>query len=32
MLPNIEWESEKALLNFKKHGISFSQAVSALED
>jgi uncharacterized DUF497 family protein len=28
----VEWDGEKAAANERKHGVSFSQAVSALED
>jgi uncharacterized DUF497 family protein len=28
----IEWDSEKAISNLKKHGIDFADAVSVLED
>lgn len=27
-----EWDSAKAAANFKKHGVSFEEAVSALKD
>jgi uncharacterized protein len=27
-----EWDSAKAVANFKKHGVSFEEAVSALKD
>ena len=29
---SIEWDIEKARINLKKHGIAFSEAVTALED
>jgi uncharacterized DUF497 family protein len=29
---HVEWDSEKALSNVRKHGIDFADAVSALED
>lgn len=29
---NFEWDSGKAAANFKKHGVSFEEAVSALKD
>lgn len=29
---SIEWDFQKALSNLKKHGIAFSDAISALED
>ena len=32
MVPGFEWDIEKADSNFKKHGVRFSQAVTALED
>ena len=28
----IEWDSEKAISNLKKHGIDFADAVTVLED
>jgi len=28
----VEWDDEKALANKRKHGVSFDEAVSALED
>ena len=28
----VEWDSKKAQSNFKKHGISFTEALTALED
>jgi hypothetical protein len=28
----IEWDAEKAKLNFKKHGVSFEEAATALSD
>ena len=28
----VEWDGEKSIANEKKHGVSFSEAVSALED
>ena len=32
MEPTIEWDPQKELSNQKKHGVSFSEAVTALED
>lgn len=29
---NVEWNEKKAEANFKKHGVSFDEAVSALQD
>ena len=29
---DFEWDSAKAAANFKKHGVSFEEAVSALKD
>ena len=29
---SIEWDPQKAITNIKKHGIAFTEAVSALED
>ena len=29
---DFEWDSAKAATNFKKHGVSFEEAVSALKD
>ncbi len=29
---NVEWDIYKAIANWFKHGVSFSQAVTALED
>jgi uncharacterized DUF497 family protein len=31
-MPEIEWGSHKASINLKKHGVSFAEAVIALED
>jgi uncharacterized DUF497 family protein len=31
-MASFEWDSEKALINQKKHGVSFAEAVIALED
>ncbi len=28
----VEWDPEKARLNFRKHGVSFADSVTALED
>ncbi len=32
MEPLLEWDAEKELNNIRKHGISFTEAVTALED
>ncbi len=32
MEPSVEWDPQKALTNLKKHGVSFAEAVTALED
>jgi uncharacterized DUF497 family protein len=29
---DFEWDSAKAVANFRKHGVSFEEAVSALKD
>ena len=29
---DFEWDSAKAVANFRKHGVSFEEAVSALRD
>jgi len=29
---DFEWDSAKAAANFRKHGVSFEEAVSALRD
>ena len=31
-MDDLEWDAEKERSNIRKHGISFSQAVTALED
>jgi uncharacterized DUF497 family protein len=31
-MASFEWDPEKALINQKKHGVSFAEAVTALED
>jgi uncharacterized protein len=32
MMPNIEWDENKAEQNLRKHGVSFQEAVSVLLD
>jgi uncharacterized DUF497 family protein len=32
METSVEWDPQKALSNFKKHGVSFTEAVASLED
>lgn len=32
MEPHIEWDPHKEQINFKKHGVQFTEAVTALED
>jgi len=32
MDPHLEWDSNKEIHNLKKHGVSFIEAVTALED
>ncbi len=32
MDPRLEWDSHKEIINLKKHGVSFTEAVTALED
>ena len=31
-MPRFEWDPRKALENFRKHGVSFEEAVSAFSD
>lgn len=32
MLVSYEWDSDKAVINWRKHGVRFNDAVTALED
>lgn len=32
MQPSVEWDPRKANSNLKKHGVSFTEALTALED